>query len=52
MEELLIRYIKGIATLEEMEKVMEWIEKDSENRIEYETLMTVYMISIWNDLHV
>ena len=49
MEELLLRYIKGIARSEERREVIAWIEMDTQNRTKYETLMTVYMMSVWND---
>ncbi|WP_140939342.1 hypothetical protein [Sphingobacterium lumbrici] len=49
MEQLLLRYISGIASLQERREVMVWIEADPKHKVEYEDLLTVYILSIWND---
>lgn len=49
MEQLLLRYISGIASLQERREVMVWIEADPKHQVEYEDLVTVYTLSIWND---
>lgn len=49
MEQLLLRYIKGIATSEERCEVIAWIEEHEQNRFEYDALLTAYIMSIWND---
>ncbi|GEM_PF-3620384 len=52
MKELLLKYIKGMATPEERQEVFVWIVKDIQNRQAYETLLMAYMMSIWDDDHL
>lgn len=45
MEDLLIKYVMGEATREEMAQVERWLEADAANRRLYEEYKTVWLLS-------
>lgn len=48
MEKLLIKYIKGEATLEEKRQVIHWLDADPSHMKEYLSMRKLYTISLWS----
>ena len=50
MDDLLMKYIKGETTPEETERVVRWLDEDSEHVHRFQSLRKLYNISLWNQV--